>query len=667
MQTEKQKKERIKILRERIAEYRTAYHLRDEDKISPEALDSLKRELAELEGQVGESRRGSPTQTVAGGVLPGFKKVTHTVRQWSFNDAFTPEDLIKWDERIKKDLDREPNYVAELKIDGFKIILTYKNGELVTAATRGDGKVGEDVTANIRTIKDIPQTLKQKIDIVAEGEVWMSTHELARINKEREKNGEKLFANPRNVAAGTIRQLDSKLVAERELSAFMYDLPFVEEAPSSQWDELALLKKLGFNVNPHAKLCDNIHEVINFWQKWIDKRNDQEYWVDGIVVKVNDVDAQEFLGYTGKAPRFGIAFKFPAEEATAVVEDIFVQVGRTGAITPVAKLSNTIIQGTNVSRATLHNKDEIDRLDVRIGDTVIIRKAGDIIPEIVEVLKDFRTNKEHKFIFPKVCPICNGALERKESGTKSGESVAFYCINKKCPSKMREGVKHFVSKHALNIVGLGEEIIEQLFDEGLIKHPSDLFNLKMEDLLPLERFAEKKAENIVTAIQKAKKIDLAKFIYGLGIPHVGVETANLLAEIFGTVDKVFGAIYFDLENINGIGPKIAESIINWKNDMTNSQELEKLIQILDISKYKKVKSSDIFAGKTFVLTGTLETMSRDEAKDLIEKNGGKVSSSVSSKTSFVLAGESAGSKYDEAVKLGITILSESEFLKTISK
>jgi DNA ligase (NAD+) len=710
--TKQETKQRIEKLKKEINHHRYLYHVLDKQEISDAALDSLKHELYELEQKYPEFiTSDSPTQRIGGKPLEKFNKIRHKVPQWSFNDAFEPEEMREFDERIKRGLQKNRlkpeatndnigshifqgafvDYLCELKIDGLHVVLTYKKGIFVTGATRGDGKVGENVTQNLKTIESIPLKLEKPIDLIVEGEVWMSKKIFAKLNKERKKRGEPLFANPRNAAAGTIRQLNPKIVAERKLDCFIYDLSYFSQffsnklelsqkgkwLPKTQEEELEFLKNLGFKVNQHYQYCKNIEEVIKFWQKWKDKKKSQDYWIDGIVVKVNSRDFQEKLGYTGKAPRWAIAFKFPAEQATTIVEDIQVQVGRTGALTPVAHLKPIEVAGSTVSRSTLHNEDEIKRLGIRIGDTVIIQKAGDVIPDIVQVLSKLRTGKEKKFSIPKQCPVCGALTERR-----AGEA-ATYCTNPNCFAQEKEKMIHFVSKKAFDIEGMGEKIIEQLIDEGLSSKPNDIFYLKQGDLEPLERFAEKSARNLIEAIEKSKKISLAKFIFALGIRYVGEETAQLLSQQitnkFQIPDSKFqipNVIDFfnhlsieELEQIEGIGEKVAESIYQWFRNKKNLELLEGLnkVGIIIETTAKKLKSYEAkkLKGKTFVLTGALESMSRDEAKEKIRALGGDISSSVSKKTDFVVAGKKPSSKYDKAKKLGVKIIGEKEFLKIL--
>ena len=656
---------RIKILQEKIELYRNEYHLHDNDVVKPEVLDSLKRELVILETQIQkENLNKSPSNTISGGVLPGFKKIKHQVRQWSFNDAFTKEDIQNWYDRIKREINSDFDITAELKIDGFKIIITYVDGILKTAATRGDGQYGEDVTQNIKTIKEIPHILKQKKSLTIEGEVWMGEKELNRLNKIRKEKGEKLFANPRNVASGTIRQLDSNLVNERELHAFFYDISLSQDPlPNTQIEELTLIKDLGLTVNPYHKIVKNVDEIMEFWS-WANKhKKDQDYWIDGIVLKVNNRSYQEELGYTGKSPRFGIAFKFPAEESSALIEDIIVQVGRTGVLTPVAVLSPTLLAGSVVSRATLHNQDEIERLDVRIGDTVVLRKAGDIIPEVVEVLKDFRNKNAKKYIFPKKCPECKQDVS--VNNTLTGKSVAIYCKNNNCPAIISLTLRHFVSKQALNIVGMGDEIIERFYKEGLIKDISDIFNLQKEDLLKLERFGEKSVDNLLQSINNSKKVTLSRFIYGLGISSIGIENATLIARTVKTIDNFMNTSYQELESLDGIGPVGAQNVIDYLNNKKNISTLKKVIDILDIEDHKDITLGTVFKGKICVITGTLESLSRDEVKAKILSQGGRVANSVTKKTDYLIYGENSGSKLIEAEKIGTTKLTEKQFLKMV--
>jgi DNA ligase (NAD+) len=690
-------KERMEKLGLAIEHHRYNYHVLDKEEISAEALDSLKRELSNLEVMYPELiSENSPSLRVAGKPLKQFEKVIHKIPQWSFNDAFTEQDIIDFDGRVNRmlnsalvdkglDTNVEYSYDCELKIDGLKVVLEYKDGVLIQAATRGDGKVGENVTMNVRTIQSVPLKLRKPISIIVEGEVWLSKSNFERLNKEQEHKGLPLFANPRNVAAGSIRQLDSKIVADRKLDVFVYDLAQLEikeTAPKTQIDELTYLADLGFKVNKHAKHCRNVEEVIAFWKKWQTLSKKEDYWIDGVVIKVNEVKYQELLGYTGKAPRFGIAFKFQAEQVTTVVEDIKLQVGRTGVLTPVAHLTPVEVAGSIVSRATLHNEDEINRLDVRVGDTVILQKAGDVIPDIVSVLKEMRTGKEKKYKFPTYVPECggNGEIERIP-----GQS-AWRCVLKDSDVQQRRKLYHFVSKKCFDIDGLGPKQIDAFVENNLISSFDDIFTITKGDVLSLPRFAEKSAENLIIGIEKAKKIGLPRFIFSLSILHVGEETAECIAGKFNTLDKIMKASVEDLRSVEGVGDVVANSIYDWFQSPANLELVENLLKHVDVLKFispleslrEKVAGASLSTGvlngdfdgnsavvnfidKTFVLTGALSTMTRDEAKDLIKSLGGDVSSSVSTKTDYVLAGESSGSKYEKALELGVKIIDEKEF------
>ncbi len=673
--------QRLLKLRTSIEKYRYHYHVLNESLISDEALDSLKHELVEIETEFPDLvTPDSPSQRVAGAPLPGFKKIRHTVPQWSFNDAFSEQDMRDFDARVKRMLadefgrDVAPTYTAELKIDGLKIVFTYEKGKLKTAATRGDGTVGEDVTENVKTIEAVPLTLSEPVDVVAEGEAYMPKSQFEKINKEQKKKGEELYMNPRNITAGTIRQLDPRIVAARKLSTFVYDISGgTITVPPRQDEELGLLRTLGFRVNPHFKNCKNIDEVISYWKEWHDKKEKEDYLIDGVVVKVTERTYQDALGYTGKAPRFGIALKFPAEQVTTVVEDIGLQVGRTGVITPVAHLRPVLVYGSTVSRATLHNEDEIARLGVRVGDTVILQKAGDVIPDIVKVLTELRPKKSKPFIMPKNCPECGTPLARKSIGQPSSAkatggqvSAALYCGNARCPAKDRRTLYHFTSKHAYDIEHLGPKNLDLLLDAGLISSRADIFTLQKGDLLELPRMGEKSVDNMLAAIEKARHVSLDRFIVGLSIPEVGEETARDLATHFGAIEKLRAATRADLEALNGVGPRVAAALTTYFADTHNKKVVADLQKQVHIKKQAAKKGSQKLVGKTFVLTGTLPTLSRDEAKAMILSAGGKVSGSVSKKTSYVVAGESAGSKYEEAQKLGVAILDEAALIEMCS-
>ena len=721
-------KNRIAKLKKEINHHRYLYHVLDKQEISDAALDSLKHELEDLERQYPELiTPDSPTQRVGGKPLDKFKKIKHKVTQWSFNDAFEKKEIIDFDKRVKKILvdsgesgEIVLDYTCELKIDGLHIVLEYENGVLKTGATRGDGKIGEDVTQNLKTIESIPLKIKENINIVVEGEVFMPKTVFDELNKKRKKGGEPLFANPRNAAAGAIRQLDPKIARERKLDCFIYDLsispssfsgitppnpplsggehkdnhplsggghkdnlslsgitPFsslsrgeagsfpdkgrlggVLKMPETQNDELRILKNLGFKVNKFWKHCQNVDEIFKFYDYWKEHKDSENYWIDGVVVKVNRRDWQNKIGYTGKAPRWAIAYKFPAEQTTTIVEDIKVQIGRTGALTPVAHLKPVNVAGSTISRATLHNEDEIKRLNIKIGDTVIIQKAGDVIPEVVSVVKGLRTGEEEKFTMPKKCPYCKTKVVKPE-----GE-VALYCPNKNCFAVELRKLSHFVSKKAFNIDGFGPNKIKQLANEGLVSSFTDIFKLKKGDLEPLERFEEKSASNLINAIEKSKDITLGKFIFALGIRHVGEEMALDLSRKLGAIDKFKSISKEELEAINGVGPKVAESVYNYFHDKENVKLIDDLLEAgVRISEEKKVSKK--LKELSFVLTGTLQTLSRDEAKEKIRALGGNISSSVSKSTSYVIAGEKPGSKFEKAKELGVKIVDEEEFLEMI--
>jgi DNA ligase (NAD+) len=678
-------KQRIQKLKKEIAHHRYLYHVLDKQEISEAALDSLKHELHTLEQEHPEFiSPDSPSQRIGGKALDKFNKVKHSVQQWSFNDAFDEEEMLAWDARLKKMLMQqgievsELDYTVEHKIDGLHIVLSYQDGVLVAGATRGDGKIGEDVTQNVKTIQSIPLKLEKPESLIAEGEIFMSKKVFDKLNAQLKKEGKKLYANPRNVAAGSIRQLDSKITASRKLDCFAYDLSggAVLDDLETQNQELDKLKSLGFMVNKHFKHCKSIKEVLAYWKKWEPKRDNTDYWFDGVVVKVSNREWQDALGFTGKAPRWAIALKFSAEQTTTVIKEITIQVGRTGALTPTAEFEPVRLAGTTVKRATLHNIDQINKLDVRVGDTVVIQKAGDIIPEVVEVLPSLRPKGSKKFSMPSKCPECDNDVTRKE-----GEA-AYYCENPNCYAQRRRGVEHFVAKSALNIEGLGPSIVDKLFQAGLIHDASDLFKLKQEDLLMLEGFKEKSSQNVVEAIHARKNILLNKFFTGLGINLVGTGVAELITHALTeqlwsekesiTVKQFYSGLKKisaeELEQIEGVGNKVAQSIVDYLVEpqteimMNNFSEYGIKLELPKIS-----QKSQKLADKTFVLTGTMESLSRQEAAEHIKAAGGHVSGSVSSKTSFVIAGDNPGSKLRKAEQLGVEVLNEAQFLQLLQK
>lgn len=667
--TKKEAKERLIKLRKTIEHYRYLYHVLDRSEISDEALDSLKHELVKIESQFPNLiTADSPSQRISGKPLDVFKKINHKVAQWSFNDVFDEEEIREFDARVKRMLKKElnediiPTYTVELKIDGLKIVCEYENGLLKTSATRGDGKIGEDVTQNIKTIESIPLSIPTLENIIVEGEVYLNKKQFEKINRELEKKGEEQYANPRNLAAGTIRQLDPGIVAKRKLKVFVYDIAKARDMPETQIDELKRLQTLGFAVNKNFVLAENIEEVIDFWMKWQNKKDKEDYLIDGIVVKVNEKKYQDVLGYTGKAPRFAIAFKFPAEQVTTIIENVAFQIGRTGVVTPVAHLKPVSVAGSIVSRATLHNEDEIKRLDIRVGDTIILQKAGDVIPQVVKVLKELRPKNAKSFLFPKKIMECggDGSIERVP-----GE-VAYRCVDRDSFAVQKRKLYYFVSKPAFNIENLGPKIVDQLLKNNLIQNPADIFTLKKGDLLPLERFAEKSVDNLFESIEKARQISLSRFIIALSIDGVGEETAILLVKNFGSLEKIRNAKFEELQSIVGIGDVVANSIIDWFGNQRNKELLKQLLKEVKIFEEKKdSKKISNFKNQTFVLTGTLVKLTRDEAKKEIRERGGNISGSVSKKTTFVVAGENPGSKLEKAQEFGVKILDEKDFINML--
>ncbi len=663
MAVSRKAEERVKKLRELLEHHSHRYYTLDDPEISDAAYDSLNRELKELEEAYPElASAESVTQRVVGEALPFLKKVKHTVPQWSFNDAFSEEEIRAFDVRVKKLTGTEPAYDLELKIDGLKIVLTYEKGVLATAATRGDGVVGEDVTHNVRTIKEVPERLARPVDLVAEGEIYLTRSGFEKLNKERERQGEPLFANPRNAAAGSIRQLDPSIAAARPLGAFLYDVAATsEELPSTQSEELAYLEELGLPINPEHAHAESLEDVFAYYTKWNGPRREQvDYQLDGVVIKVESRREQELLGYTGKAPRFAIAYKFPAEQVQTVIEDITLQVGRTGKLTPVAHMQPVLVAGSTVARATLHNEDFITSKDIRIGDTVILQKAGDIIPEVVEVIKELRPKSARPWKFPTHSSLCggDGAIERVP-----GEA-AHRCVVSGSFEQQSRKLIHFASKGALDINGMGKETVKTVMQAGLVANFDDIFELTKDELLELEGFEDLKAEKLLEGIKAARRQPLDRVLIGLGIPHVGSETAFLLATRFGTLKALGKATETELAAVEGIGPIIGKAVAEWFDDTNNQTLLERLITYLKIEKVDAPAAGPL-TGQTVVVTGTLPTLSREEAEALVRKAGGKAASSVSKNTSFVLAGEAAGSKLDKASELGVEVLDEAEFLKKL--
>lgn len=653
-----------------IDHHRRLYHTKDAPEISDEAYDSLVRELEGLEAAYPELKSTrTPTEAVGAEVSEAFAKVKHRVPQWSFDNIFSHEELRAWEERLHRHLTKEEvgevklEYVCEHKIDGLKVIIEYEKGELIRAATRGDGITGEDITHTARMVRDIPQELRQKVTLIVVGEAWLSGEEFTRINKEREKNGESLFANPRNAAAGSLRQLDPEVTRGRNLSFFAYDVDAIEEAsvrgkvPQTQEEELKLLRVLGFNVNEHYAFCRNLNDVQAFYETWAPRKSEMPYGVDGIVIKVNDIETQKVLGHTAKSPRYGIAYKFPSEQATTVVEDIQLQVGRTGVLTPVAHLRQVLIAGSTVSRATLHNEDQIHRLDVRVGDTVVIQKAGDVIPEILNVVTEMRPKSAKPYRFPKKVSECggDGSIERIP-----GEA-AYRCVAKNSDTLHRRRLYYFVSKNALDIDGVGPRIIDLLLDHNLINTYVDLFTLKEGDLVDLPGFKEKAAQNVISAIHAAQSVPLHRFLVGLSIDHVGEETARLIALHFKTLKAVEKAAVEDLAQIHGVGDIVAESLVIWMTDPEHKALVRELTKYVTIEPVEVAGGNEALSGKMIVFTGTLPSLPRSEAEELARQHGAHVTSSVSGNTDYVVVGEEPGSKAGKAEKLGVSILDEAGF------
>ncbi|MEK6705598.1 MAG: NAD-dependent DNA ligase LigA [Bdellovibrionota bacterium] len=640
------------------------YYVLNDPEISDSEYDRLFRELEALEKKFPELRLSdSPALRVGGRVLDGFKKIKHGVPMLSISNALTQDEFLQFDERLHKIIgvsaQADLEYYAELKFDGLSLNLTYDNGIFSSAGTRGDGENGEDITQNVRTIRTVPLRLNTKNPprlIEIRGEAMMQIMDFEKLNETQAKSGQKIFANPRNAAAGSIRQLDPGITASRRLTVFCYGIGYAEnfhaETMAAYQDKL---EEWGFCVSSHRRICHGANEVMEFYQKIEALRESLPFEIDGVVIKLNKFSEIGHVGYISRSPRGMVAFKYPPRQETTTIEDIIVQVGRTGALTPVAIVSPVCLSGATVSRATLHNQDEIDRKDIHIGDRVIIQRAGDVIPEVVKVVTDVRTGKEKKFHLPSHCPICKSKVERK-----AGEAV-IRCPNRGCVAQLKERIRHLVMIDALNVEGLGEKIVEQLVDAGMVQHYADIFRLKKEDLLGMEGFAEKSSLNIIEAIQKARQTELHRLIFALGIRHVGEATAKLLANHFLNIDSLVKASEDDLMEIDEVGPEVAKSIMQYFRDPKHLHETHELIKCLDIHSIKKPAGGGKFSGKTFVLTGTLPTLSRAEATGMIEKHGGKVSSSVSKKTDYVLSGDEPGSKLDKAREFGVRVISEEDF------
>ncbi len=654
--------ELIKIINE--ADYN--YHTLDNPTITDQEYDSYLRELYNIEEQHPELvRSDSPSQRAGGQVLDEFKKITHTIPMLSLSNVFNEEEIKAFDERIKKE-GIDPKYVAELKIDGLSVSLNYRNGKLFSATTRGDGIVGEDITNNVKTIKTVPLTINKPIDIEVRGEIYISKKTFEAINAERAKKGLDLFQNCRNLAAGSIRQLDSSVAASRKLDCWIYHLPNPEDyGIKTHYEALEFMKDLGFKVNPNNRIVNNIDELLNYIEEKAQEREALPYDIDGIVIKLNNLSEQKIMGYTAKYPRWATAYKFPAQQVLTKLEDIVFTVGRTGQITPNAVLSPVLVQGSTIRRATLHNEDYVLEKDLMIGDTVSIRKAGDVIPEVVERLLDRRDGTEKPFVMITNCPICGSPLVKKEG------QVDYFCMNPECDARNMEGLIHFVDRHAMNITGLGERIIEDFYNMGFIRSITDIYHLKKhaEDLIELEGFGNKSVNNLLGAIEESKNNSLEKLIFALGIEQVGEKTAKVLARKFETMDCLMNASVEVLTNIQDIGEIIAQSIVDYFTKEDNKKLIEELknLGVNMVYTGEKIEEKEEFANKTFVVTGTLTNFTRDEIKSIIENFGGRVSESVSKKTDVVIVGDAPGSKYEKAQKLGITIWNNDEVNQTVGE
>ncbi|NLC51698.1 MAG: NAD-dependent DNA ligase LigA [Firmicutes bacterium] len=666
MSEREQIRKRAQILREQIEKHNYHYHVLDDPLITDSEFDKLLRELIAIEEKYPELKTAdSPTQRVGGKPLASFDTAIHKIPMLGLDNAFTKDELFDFDRRVRWGLNQESiDYVAELKIDGLAVSLQYENGVFVRGATRGDGYQGEDITQNLKTIPAVPLRLSKPLTIEVRGEVYMPRQAFIRLNEEREKKSLPPFANPRNAAAGSVRQLDPAVAAARPLSIFIYALGANSlEEVNTHLEALTLLKELNFKVNPHYRLCCGINEVWEYCRSWLEgKRFDLDYEIDGLVVKVNSFSGQQRLGVTGRSPRWAIAFKFPAEEAVTEVQKVEVNVGRTGALTPVAHLRPVRLAGSIIKRVSLHNEDFLKEKDVLIGDKVVIHKAGDIIPEVVRVLKDERQGNEIKFEMPTSCPACNAAVRRLP-----GEA-AWRCLNPRCPAQAVERIVHFASRKAMDIEGLGPAVAEQLFKAGLVSDVADLYFLELDPLLKLERIATKSATNLLQAIEKSKSNPLHRLLYGLGIRFVGEKAARLLAEHFGSLEKLISANQKSLTAVEEIGPKIAASIVSFFRLDGSRQVLKKLKKAgVNLKQERRQKSSQPLIGKTFVLTGTLEQFSRQEAKKIIEEKGGRVTGSVSRRTDYLVVGQNPGKKLEEAHKLEVSILTESELLALLDR
>lgn len=660
-------KNRIEFLKSEINKHNKLYYEQSSPQITDSEYDALFKELKDLEKSFPQyASSDSPTQKVGSNVSEEFKEITHTYRLYSLDNTYNYEELKSWYKRILKDLDKdEVELVCELKIDGLAMALSYNQGQFTKGATRGNGIIGEDITQNLKTIKTIPDKISYPKQLEVRGEVYMPISAFEKLNQARLEQNKSLFANPRNAAGGSVRQLDAAITKERDLAFFAYAgiLPELGEEIFTHFQMLNFLKRQGFNVNPNVKICKNIEEAIAYCEKWENKRSSLDYATDGIVIKVNNISYQEELGYTSRAPKWATAFKFKPEEAITKLLDIEINVGRTGSITPVAILEPVKLAGSTVSRASLHNADEIERLDIRIGDYVWVKKAAEIIPKIIKVEKSKREENLPTYIFPTHCPICGSPIEKDDT------NVIQYCSSKgACGAQLKGKIKYWSDKDGVDIDGLGDSIIEQLFDYGLIKDFADLYYLTKDDFLKLDKIADKSAQNLLDAIEKTRTTEFSQFLSALGIKFVGKETADLLARNFKDFDSLKQAKKEELSAIEGIGDKVTQSIIDYFKDEKNLTLLEKLFASgFEIKYPKPIVASELFANKTFVFTGALSNITRNDAQKLTKSLGGNIANSVSKNTSIVVAGEDAGSKLDKAQKLGVMIINEDEFLDMVKR
>ena len=659
-------RKKVETLRKQLDHHNYRYYVLDDPEVADQEYDTLLRELQKLEQNHPELvTHDSPTQRIGARPLEAFGSVDHRLPMLSLENAMSDEELIAFDERVKKglDVDKSIEYVAELKMDGLAVELVYENGTFVRGSTRGDGFTGEGITQNLRTVRAIPLKLRDQkwpSSFEVRGEVFMDKQGFVLLNEQRLKEGESPFANPRNAAAGSLRQLDSSVTAGRPLKFFAYELAGATQP--SQWETLESLKSWGLPVNGHTKLCGSMDAAVNFFHRWENERESLPYEIDGVVVKVNDLAQREALGVRSRSPRWAIAGKFKAQQVTTVVEDIIASVGRTGAVTPVAKLEAVSVGGVTVTNATLHNQDEINRKDVRIGDTVLVQRAGDVIPEVVKVISEKRPKETKPYSLPDSCPQCNGEVIRPE-----GEVVA-RCQNAACPAQVKGRIDHFVSKRAMNMDGLGTKLIDQMVEEGLLRDFSDIFTLKKEDVAGLERMAEKSAENLMDAIKASKIVSLWRFVYGLGIRNIGEHLAQVLANRFGDLDAIMSAAPEELEEIDEVGPIVAASIHSFFSGESNRAIVERcLASGVTLENPPTLSESTPLEGKTFVFTGSLEKFTRSEAKEMVEHLGGRAGGSVSQKTDYLVAGPGTGSKKTKAEELGVPILTETEFFNLINR